>query len=105
MPPPSATFRICMPRQIPSIGRSRTERRPRQRELDPVAKLVAGLVRGVRGLAVGRRLEVAAAGQQQPVDEVEGQLRCLRVARDDREDHRQRAGSIERFDVVRPDAR
>ena len=68
--PPQATFSTWMPRQIARIGRSRAARGRDERDLELVARRLGVDDRRVRRLAVARRRDVVAAGQQQAVDAV-----------------------------------
>ena len=79
--PPSATFSTCRPRQMASTGRSAASARRTSVDLEGVAAGFGDVVGRVRRLAVERRIDVVAAGQQQPVD----------AARARRPDRRRRA--------------
>ena len=84
-------------------GQLALERGAGERELEPVAKRVAGLVGGIGVLAVGGGVEIAPAGQQQAVDDLERLLGSVRVVGIDGDDQRRSAGPGNRLDVVVPD--
>ena len=80
-----------MPRQIASSGRSRSRGRGEQRELVLVGDAID--VRAelrVPRLAVGRRVEVGAAAEQQAVEAVEQRVRVVGEAVRGEHDRRSR---------------
>ena len=94
--PPIATFSTCMPRQIARKGMPLGDRGARQRDLERVAAGLGGLERGVRRLAVQRRVDVAAAGQHQAVDARQDLLGRLRRRAPPRSARRRRGARTRR---------
>ena len=94
--PPSATFRICMPRQIASVGRPRSRAPRRQRDLERIALGRDRVDAGVGIGAVAGRVQVSAARQHQPIEPCQ-QLLGRRLSR--RHQHRQAVRRPERIDV------
>ena len=95
----SATFISCMPRQIPSTGRSRSSARS-DRAISARSRSGRVLaVFGWRAVAVGARVDVGAAGQHQPVEAVQHVVRVLGDPRVRREHQRDRARPLQRVDV------
>ena len=79
----------CIPRQTPSIGRSRVERRRAASASSIWSRSGSpGSFAGSAILAVAGGVEVAAAGEQQAVDRVERELGVVGVALDQRKDDR-----------------
>ena len=97
--PPSATFISCMPRQIPSTGRSRFIARS-ARAISAWSRSGRVLVvLGWRRVAVGARVDVRAAGQDEAVEPVEHVVGVLGHPRVRRDHQRDRAGHLQRVDV------
>ena len=94
--PPAATLSTCAPRQIARSGRSACHRAAGQVDLELIAPRLRVLDRRVPLLAVERGIDVAAAGQQQPVDLRQALARALA----DLENARSPAGLLDRRDVV-----
>ena len=69
--PPRATFRTSTPRQIASTGRSRASAAVRSASSPRSRAGLVPLVVGIRLRAVGLRLQVVAAGEDEPVERVE----------------------------------
>ena len=97
--PPRATFISCIPRQIPSTGRSRSSARSEQGDLGAVA--VGARVGGLRVARRRRRarVDVGAAGQHQPVEAVEHVVRVVGDPRVGRQHQRDRARALQGVDV------
>ena len=93
--PPAATAITCMPRQMPSTGRSRARGHARQGELPRVAVGARRLRGRVRLGVVVHGLDVGAAGDDEPVEPVEHGSRHVVVGvvarRQDDGDARRRA--------------
>ena len=75
--PPRATLISCIPRQIPSTGSSRSIARVHERDLERVALGHRVDRLGVRLLAVERGIDVGAAGEHEPVDQIQHLLWVL----------------------------
>ena len=69
--PPAATFMTCIPRQMPSSGRSRSSARRASASSNASRSSFGGSVAACGVGAVGRRVDVDAAGEDQPVERVE----------------------------------
>ena len=99
--PPQATLRAWAPRQIARIGRPALQGELDQAQLEGVE---AGLGRpeldvAVRG-AVGRGVEVGAAGEADAVEAVQQRREVVGAGR--RQHHRDRAGRVERAQIGHP---
>ena len=102
--PPNATFSSCIPRQMPSRGISRSTARRRARSRTRRARhRVDG--RRVELRAVAGRVDVGAADEHQPVDEVERLVGRLDEHRVGREQQRHPAGAADCVEVVGRDQR
>ena len=97
--PPRATFMSCIPRQMPSSGRSSSSAR---RASGISAASRSGFVPVVQRCALGAvagRVDVRAAGQDQPVEPGEHAVRIGRVARVGRDHQAQRTRLLDGVDV------
>ena len=95
--PPRRTFSSWKPRQIASVGRSRSSAASSSAQLAGVAVRLRRVGRGVAVGAVVGRVDVDAAREDDPVEHVERLLDRV-LAR--RHDERPPAGLLDRVDVV-----
>ena len=100
--PPNATFMIWMPRQMQSVGIAIRSAGVEQRDLGFVAVRLDAVDVLVRGPAVSRRVDVAAADEQEAVERLEELLRLPLLT--GRQDRRPSAGAAERVQVQGRDA-
>ncbi len=94
--PPQITFSICIPRQIPSSGMSRSSARVPSASSKRSRSSQVPLVCGMRSRAVGARIDVGAAGEHQPVEQVEQLVGALEHGVVGRQQQRQTAGALHR---------
>ena len=98
--PPQITFSICMPRQIPSSGMSRSSARVPSASSKRSRSSQVPVVSGCGARAVGARVDVGAAGEHQPVEQVEQLVGALERPVVGRQQQRQAAGALHRQRVV-----
>ena len=97
--PPRATLISCIPRQMPRTGRSRSSARS-ARAISARSRSGAGVGRlGMAAVAVGARVDVGAAGQDQAVEAVQDVVGVLGDPGVGRQHQRDRAGYLQRVDV------
>ena len=100
--PPNATFMIWMPRQMQSVGIASPIGGVQQRDLGFVAVRLDAVDVLVPGPAVSRRVDVAAADEQEAVERLKELLRIPLLT--GREDHRPSAGAAQRVEIQARDA-
>ena len=100
--PPQATLSAWAPRQMARIGRSRVQRLAGEAQLEGVeARLGRAELDVAVGRAVGRRVEVRAAGQADAVEAVEQRREV--IGADRRQHDGDRAGRVQRAQIGHPE--